>query len=312
MNIEFNILCIDDDSDFTDQLVDELSDVVKTHNLIPKIDAYKEYSQEKARKIGNKYDLILVDYNLPNKQVGTEIISRIRKSAMLPDIIFYSSVSTIEDIMQKEKIENRESLLDILQKGIYFTDANRLFSLSEQVIKKIVTREEKINGFRGIVLSFVSDYETLVNEIIEKAFYILNDSSNIDQYIDNDILGEIKNKAIREYDKFNQSTSLSKSKEVTHADNRHIDHSKRVRIMTRLLNELNISNFEIERYTHEILKLRNALGHISITQDGEDQYYTFEFDSKIVQLTPEFCNSKRQELLEWKMVLTKLVNQIQS
>jgi CheY-like chemotaxis protein len=311
MNIDFCVLCIDDDSDFTEQLNDELTEVIRSHNLLPKIDAFKEYSQEKAKKIGNKYDLILVDYNLPNRQVGTEIISRIRKSSMLPDIIFYSSVSTIDEIIQKEKQENRESLLEILQKGIYFSDAHNLFLLAEQVINKIITREEKINGFRGIVLSFVSEYETLVNDIIDRALQIMTDYSKIDKYIEHDILGEIKDKAIKEFDKFNQNESIVKSKEVTSSENRHLDHSKRVRIMNRILNEIGQPDFEVEKYNQDIIKMRNALGHISITQDGENQYYTFVVDSIITQLTPDFCNTKRKELLEWKLILTNILQKME-
>jgi CheY-like chemotaxis protein len=312
MNIDFKILWIDDDDDFPDTLKDEIEDTIERLNLAPSIEIHKEYSLEKAKKIGNTYDLILVDYLLKEDKVGTEIISKIRNGSLLPDIIFYSSVSTIEEIMIREDEEKRENLIHLLQKGIYFSTSNDLATTTKKVIMKITSREEKINGFRGIVLSFVSDYENAVNEIIQRSLEILPSYNKIKEYIVSEILTEMSDKASRVKDDFYSGQVPDNIKLITDCDNRYLDHNKRVRIMNQLLNILGRNDFKTDDYINNVLKLRNSLGHISITSDGTNEFYTFLFQNKIVQLTPDYCSCKRRELNEWKKEFNQILSYIKS
>ena len=306
MNIDFNVLCIDDDDDFGEQLKLELNELIEEHNLLPNVHIYKEYSTSQIRKIGNKYDLILVDYNLPNKKYGTQIIAEIRKSSMLPDIIFYSSTSSIEDILSKEKNDKRQDLLNILQKGIYFSNANDVFELSDQVINKIVSREEKINGFIGIVLSFVSEYEKLANEIIQKSLKTKLDLKMIDIYIERKLLTKMKTDIEKSHRDFISDTFIHKSSRVLDQKNRRIDHSKRVRVMCEILKHLGYQDFIFESYSENVLKLRNSLSHVKMEQKGDEQFYIFEMDGSIIKLDHDFCKKQRSELLFWKEEFSKI------
>jgi len=313
MDIKFNILIVEDDSDFAKETKENLIDQMNHLDLAPNIITKSNYPQDKIKDIGAKFDLLLVDYNLANDDVGTTLISKVRKLSMLPDIIFYSSQSSIQDIIAKEEAEKRESLITLLQKGIYFSKSDNLESIAMDVIKKITNREEKINGFKGMVLSFVSEYEELVNSIIYDALSKIKDSSSIDGYISNDILGVIMNNAIEKKNKFDIEENPVKSLETLNYSNRHIDHSKRVRAMNRILENIGIETFNFQTYKSEILDLRNSVSHISSVDDLENTYYTFTINGELITLTPEYCSNIRRLLSKYKkdlIIISEKVKEI--
>lgn len=310
MNIEFKILWIDDDNDFTEELMDELKFNVESLNVIPDIKCFKQFTNEQASRVGNKYDLILVDYNLSNEKVGTEIISRIRSNFMLPDIVFYSSVSSIDEIIKKENDAGRESIISILQKGIYFCSSDELTTISKKVVKKIVSRDEKINGFRGIVLSFVAEYESVVNEVIKIGLSKISDKTNLNKYIESRVLDEIQKEASKKLNRFRLNENPDKSFEIVNDQNHTLDHSKKVRIMNEILRQVGKSEFDINNYQENILKLRNSLGHIKYEQNCDEEYYSFYLDGNITYLTSEYCSEKRKELLTWKNELDIILDSL--
>ena len=208
--------------------------------------------EEDIKKIGNKYDLILVDYNLSNAQgskFGTEIISAIRKKSLLPDIIFYSSLNTIDDIVKQEKKDNRTDLISILQNGIYYTSAelNSFYDTVQKVIQKILSREQKINGFKGMVLSSISEFERIVNNILKLSLSRMDGSQKetFKKYILSHILEEHADDIKDILENFRNGDCDKSLDSLLDADNRYLDHNKRTRIMKLKLGNLKSGEFRI-------------------------------------------------------------------
>lgn len=312
MNLGFNILWIDDDREFFDNWVDHVKDVLCNYNLLPIIDFKKYLLDNEAQSIKNKYDLILIDYNLSNDRYGTEIIQAIRRKALLPDIIFYSSQLTIESILEKEKDDNRSNLLSILQNGIYYTSADNLIDVAGKVIKKIISREQKINGFKGMVLSSVSEYEFITNHILQSGIELMTESQKIalKKYILNDILDE-QFKSLGEYKTSFENGELTPSlQELLDKNNRILDHYKRSRIMKKMIKTLFNYDFDLKSY-NKMIDLRNSLGHIP-TNPRIDEGEVFinlpnglgvKFDSKFVIFT-------RENILKWNNVFEDIKKRI--
>lgn len=311
MDIKFNILLIEDDPDFSKETKENLEEKMNYLNLLPNIISKSSYPKDKIKDIGAKFDLLIVDYNLSNDEVGTELISKVRNLSMLPDIIFYSSQSSIEDIITREERENRVSLITLLQKGIYFSNSENLENIAIDVIKKITNREEKINGFKGMVLSYVSEYEDMVNRIIGELLEKTTDLSSIEKYISAEILGSMSKKANQHKEIFDNEISPRKAIEILDSSNRHIDHSKRFRVMNRILEKNGFETIDFNVYKEEILDLRNSLSHIHVVNDDlENTYYIFTVNNKTQILTPEYCSSIRILLSRYKKIFIELTEKV--
>jgi len=301
MNLEFNILWIDDDNEFYDNWSNHLKGMLLGRNLLTNIDYRKFINDREVREIKNKYDLILVDYNLSNDKYGTEIIKAIRHKALLPDIIFYSSAFSIESILEKEREESRTNLLSILQNGIYYSSAENLIDVFDKVVSKIVSREQKLNGFKGMVLSSVSEYEYITNSILESGLSIMNEEQMIK--LKKYILSEIFDEQCKSLNKARfafESGDLKASLELllTH-NNRMLDHYKRSRIMKKIMKDVFEYEFDLNSY-NEMINLRNCLGHIPNNPDQSNKEIYIEMPNKTkIKFDDEFVSKTRKSIVMW-------------
>lgn len=312
MDIKFNILMIEDDSHFARETKENLEDNITSLNLIPNIISKSSYSNDKIKDIGAKFDLLLVDYNLQNDEVGTTLISKVRNFSMLPDIIFYSSLSSIEEIITREEKEKRVSLINLLQKGIYFSKSEDLDRIANDVIKKIINREVKINGFKGMVLSYVSEYEEIVNNIIIESLKKMSDHTFLQSYISEKILGNISEKARKNKESYDLNEDTQKTITILDSHNRDIDHAKRFRIMNKILEENNFETISYEEYKCNVLDLRNSLSHIqTINDDIENIHYVFRINNRVQTLTSDYCSDIRHLLSSYKKRLLEISSRIE-
>lgn len=298
MNIDFNVLIIDDDTDYSDYAKSQLEDFISENNLLPNIITKSKFDKSNCEGIGNRFDLIIVDYNLPNNTYGTEFIENIRSYSLLPDIVFYSSTSSIEEIIQTENNNKRVPLINLLQKGIYYSNSEKMVDIAKQVILKIIKREEKINGFRGLVLSNVSEFESIVNTILLSLLTSLPDNKRDDliSYVQNE-LRDVANTNAKKISEFNANLDLEA---LFDCKNRCLDHYRRTKIMNHFLKELGCKTIVFQDYVDEVLQLRNSLGHVSYSQKDDAEFYSFVFKEEVVHLTPKYCSDKREMLLRWK------------
>ncbi len=124
------------------------------------------YKKMHARNV----DLFLIDYNLKNDVLGSNIVQEIRKeNDIYSDIVFYSSLNAdfIGAVKSSFDSSNSMEYFD----GVYIVPLGDEFSEKVQyVINKIIKSWYNVHSIRGIVLSKASKFEHLLGELI-RAYY---------------------------------------------------------------------------------------------------------------------------------------------
>lgn len=314
MNLSFDILWIEDDYDFYDSWNETINEFILKQNLKPNIKYKKTISDKEIKEIDNQYDLILIDYNLSNnndEKYGTQIIQMIRKKSLLPDIVFYSSINSIEDIITKETQENRTSVISLLQNGIYYTksDSGSFVGTIEQVITKILLREQKINGFKGMLLSSVSEYERMVNEILDKCKDRLDNEQKtiLKEYIVTNVLNEQSKTLSDTIDDFCKAECDESLSMLFDPKNRCLDHFKRTKIMKKAIAILFEYDFMLDDYG-KFISLRNCLSHVSTKVLNENNNLVLELSGgEKRQFDSAFVVETRKKICDWDDEFDKII-----
>lgn len=128
----------------------------------------------KALDSSSDYDLILVDWKLgamlPESQSGATVAKEIRYKNPPSYVVFYSSESrsTLIHLIAGEKID-----------GVYCVSRQHFVSETTDIIKASIRRFEDIETMRGIFLSAVASFDSIVSEAICQTFDKLPDSDKI-------------------------------------------------------------------------------------------------------------------------------------
>lgn len=172
---KFRILWIDDQPKKCRREVKQVKSVVDAFGFEPDIDLVSDisasslkspdgtlYKKLRARDI----DLFLIDYNLKNDVLGSNVIQEIRKeNDIYSDIVFYSSLNSdfIGTVKASFDSPNAMEYFD----GVYIVPLGDEFvSKIQYVVNKIIKSWYNVHSIRGIVLSKASKFEHVVSEII--------------------------------------------------------------------------------------------------------------------------------------------------
>jgi len=264
MNIEFKILWFEDDDDWLESTEREVCEAIAAHKLDPKIDKHNGVDLDISKLLSNDYDLILMDYALPEGQYGDQIIEAIRNGDVLTDILFYSGQYS----EMVESVSSKPELFD----GIYFSRRNDEFfnPKLEKLIKKIVRRSEDIINLRGVVLDNTSEFELKMKQIMELVWPKIDEQQEHLNSYSKRILVESQNEMNDTYMCAIQEECCFMA--AVQARGYVLDSAKKIRIVNRIAKMLR-DNYEfeipegyeniVEKYEREILAYRNALGHAS-------------------------------------------------
>lgn len=170
MNTTFRILWFEDEFTWYNMERLRIVDILTTHYLKPSIDRKDGDDFDIHELTGNDYDLILMDYKLTNGVTGDTIVSALRESDIITDILFYSSE---EENMLKAISANMPPI-----DGVYLTkrDYEIFTEKIEKIISKIVRRSEDVVNLRGFVLDHTSDFELRIKEILNICWQKFNET----------------------------------------------------------------------------------------------------------------------------------------
>lgn len=176
---KFRILWIDDQPRKCKREKAKVEKIVQSFGFEPDIDLESDISSDSLKSPnGTLYkkmharnvDLFLIDYNLKNNVLGSNIVQEIRKeNDIYSDIVFYSSLNTgfIEAIKTSFDASNSMEFFD----GVYIVPLGDEFSEKVQyVIHKIIKSWYNVHSIRGIVLSKASKFEHLLGELIREYY----------------------------------------------------------------------------------------------------------------------------------------------
>lgn len=172
---KFRILWIDDQPKKCKREVAQVKSVINAFGFEPDVDLESDISESSLNSPdGTLYkklrardvDLFLIDYNLKNNVLGSNIIQEIRKeNDIYTDIVFYSSLNSefIGTVKSSFDSPNAMEYFD----GVYIVPLGDEFvGKIQYVVNKIIKSWYNVHSIRGIVLSKASKFEHVLGELI--------------------------------------------------------------------------------------------------------------------------------------------------
>ena len=232
----------------------------------------------------SKYDLIIADMNLDGNDKAMRLIDRIRNNQILTEVLFYSSAG--EDVLRNELAKYKiDGAYCSGREDYEFEDKVR------NVIQTLIKKTQDLTNLRGLVMSEVSELDSLMEEIIQTYYSSKSiDSeewrlfkSHIIKDIQKSTLKRIKEGKITQNKEDGSLDEIDCPKSCTHIwmdantieeiiSNFEFDSSKKAHTICEILKKINISqNYSFSDYDKEIIQVRNNLAHSkSELKDGKE------------------------------------------
>ena len=263
---------------------------------------FTKMNTEDFLKEAEEYDLLLIDYNLSDTTLGSDVIKAVRENSILTNLIFYSQSEpeVLRDALYKKGV----------LEGVYFSrrDEEFLAEKLEKVIDLTVKKSQHINALRGLLMAETSDMDVLVVECLKEYFIksSLQDKESILKY------------AKKKIKKFLKDFSVEKlSYLADHHDNSHFedilaslifDAYKKTHTLKHALEDLKkrVDTSEyinvLDTYFEDIIKKRNVFGHVKeqVGEDGRKKLVSHAKGFETVDFDAEYCSDTRRLLRKHK------------
>lgn len=298
MKLNYKILWVDDNIDeFIDLgIKDELVSFVESKEFISTVDCFEETKAAIVKLKTEKYDLILSDYNIDEKEQieenqGDYLINHIRENDIFTEVLFYSAQSDFKEIAMK-LYQDRVSFYSLIEDEAYKGFKGKTFKLIDLTITKL----EELNNIRGLVMSETSELDNSVEEIIFSFLSKGNEESEkLKIYIIESIVSSSKGN-LKNAEKFNEldATEIVKS--------RLFDADKKSRTINKILELLKVEDKQFDEfyknYKTDVLDTRNDLAHAkSDTIDGIEYLIISRKDGEHpIKFNQEHCVQIRRNL----------------
>jgi len=306
MKIRYKIVWLDDEPNKMKTYIEEIKSILHENFFIPEIkEAYKSYedfqksfetatSSDIYGEVFNDCDLLLIDYNIAEKQendqkTGATIIKQLRTKGIYTETLFYSNAMD-----EYRKKTDRDELDNVI-----YADKNELVSKVEKIIKKSVIQSMIISNLRGYLMDSTSDFDFICRNVSEYYFKKLNNKQQYEilqkaeEYIhtqyktenskfekinkkykikkifkDNNEINDIS--TIFTYNEINDENERIKLlRQILDSMESVITVRDKFRLMALILQDSKIENFEDiytknpenDKYYNDIIKHRNSLAH---------------------------------------------------
>jgi len=252
MNMSYSILWVDDQPDDIEESVGYVKNHIDSLGFVSDIMQIQYYRDNEEIVHDNKWNLIVVDYNLAQNSNGAELINSIRENKLYTEVVFYSSdYEAVEESIKTEAME-----------GVYWAQKN-----DEDLEKKVaividitLKKMMDVNTMRGIVMAEVAEMDHEMTDMITLHHNNIEESEQ----------STLKSKIIKrccnsEKSKIKKLEELKSSCMISDClDFKIIDSDKRLRTISWIFNHLGICNEEqMEKLDNcrELLRKRNLLAH---------------------------------------------------
>lgn len=307
MRITYNILWIENEIDWLETAKDFVKSVLDDNGFCLQ-GTFAKSEQEisellQADKTLQKYDLILVDFQLDKGDRGSAIISNIREHKIYTEIIFYSQdLPGIRNFLSRNFVD-----------GVYAAnrDGEEFREKFEKVFLSTIKKTQDISSIRGLVMSETSELDNKVFNIITTFFskFPHDQQLLVRDYIFKDLVGDLESKSRKLHNHFKASNNTDL---ISHG---YFDAYKKIRILGRVLEILkNITLIDKKdfssRYIAEIIEVRNELAHcIEIIKENQNIVLQTKNGDKIFD--DEICKAIRINIREHLDNLNAIENAIQ-
>ena len=275
MSIEYKILWVNDSPDWVEPVSESIKAYLEERGYTVVL-----LEEEDGNKIDNHLqltdiDLIVIDYHLPDKN-GDELISHIRETECLTEIVFYS-----QDVAPQDVIGSLD--------GIYHCMRDDAEDYIKKIIDLTLKKAQDLTLIRGYIIAETIDIENILEEYMSKVFEGKSDvfselvinakppvyDSNKKYVFVKRIVDELKKKEDPESDLYKVLDEIEK-------------------IMRKL--------------SAEVFDKRNILGHArrTVNTDGEVILEGVNNQTKEIVFSQEWLSSTRTDILKHKQNLIRL------
>ncbi len=270
----------------------------------------------------SKYDLIIADMNLAKQEKAMSLLDKIRKQNIFTEVLFYSSDG--ENAVRKE-------LANYNIDGAYCSGRNiEDFEFkAREVIQTIIKKTQDLVNLRGLVMSEVSELDSLMEDIIFKYYSTKTiDSKEWKKFTSKIIKNaqdSLKKRLLPKYEEVEKNGTIEK-KALCSRDCIHIwydtnditeilkdfefDSSKKAHTIHEIIKELGCSaDFSFSEYNDEIIIVRNDLAHsISEIQDGKEVLVTKKHGTSV--FSQDTFLEIRKNIKKYNELFSKLQEQV--
>lgn len=294
MKIDYNILWVEDNKSWYDTTLELFREPLEEKGFELKSERKINFQQveDLIQKDGlQKYDMLLIDFTLPNSLDGDKIIELIRNNDIYTDVLFYSSaVENVRDSIRKHGLE-----------GVYTADREEIENKFNSVFSTTIKKFQHIVAMRGMIMQEVSSLDVQMLEIVSN--YLQNNKDKKQLVIDRvfkDLI-EFHERKLEESKKIKDKNNFDKIIK----DPLLFSSAQRASAVEEIINLFNIDNFIVD-FRKEIIKVRNDFAHAILTKDEKTGREYFKDKNGGVDFNEEKCIEIRKNISKHKNNLNKL------
>jgi len=260
MRLDFNVLWVDDQPEQLDAQLIAISRHMAGEGFSLEVKKCQSLQDVRAligeEVFQDEVDLILVDWNLGGGLRGQDVIAEIRQYIPYKDLIFYSSLTTVNELRQAASSASAD--------GIFCTSKNAIVEEVAAVFDTLIKKVLDLDHTRGIVMGATSDIDHMTVRCL----------GAIEQHCDESEREELLAKAKELISKTQQRISknaltLENAVSITELLDMHavFTANDRLRVLNMVLGKEKYSDRAklkagILSYINNVVPLRNDLGHV--------------------------------------------------
>lgn len=305
MKIEYTILWVDDEPMKAE--IERVSRYLGDLGFTPRID--KRESNSRGQSIDfDKYNLIVLDYQLNNSETTDSILESIQKKNYCSEIVFYSARGKFDNYI-KNNLDRFEGVFWCEDRG------QKLYQKIINVINLTLKKFQDLNNLRGMVMAETSDLDNLKKDIFKK-YFTLNHSDQ--EKIKGIIIDKIEKSILSNYKKIKKYNGVEVEKILEKAMTKKFDKdvfnlieemffdlSKKGRCIPEILRVIKSNlNFDYCDYEKKILKKRDYLAHSPEIEKKNIKYFgPYKFSETE-------CKTLRKEISAYRDILISIKKEI--
>ena len=281
MDLNYNILLFEDDSGYVDSIEGLLEDYLDDLGFKLELCVKADVNQLNELISDDKWNLILMDYNLRSSEKGDELIKQIRSHELYTEIIFYSEDLGFEDKIKSELID-----------GVYFVRGRvTLIEKVKKVIDVTLKKNHDINNMRGLVIAETIDLEIKMDSLILSYFGSDDEKRDVFEKILEPKFGALTVK--KKCDLINKICKVRLK--ILNGE------GKDVSDLTNCYNEF-------KKIEDDIIEIRNILAHTSESTENKNTLISkINNKNTPIYIDFEWCIIKRKDIIGHSVNLEELL-----
>lgn len=157
MRLTYNILWFENDEDYIASARQVIEGFLDDLGFSLEVESYSGSTFDEVVVGNEKWNLILMDYDLGEEKTGDRVIETIRSLHIPTEVIFYSSlIDNVENVVNSKSFE-----------GLYWCDRNKEFDDKVRTVIELTLRKVMdVTNMRGLVMAECADIDQKMDEII--------------------------------------------------------------------------------------------------------------------------------------------------